>query len=79
MFESCCVVFPSAKGLSTMQFEKPTPIQAACIPVALRGRDLCACAVTGSGRFRHTFSDDGCIIQRFNSLQRFVLKGLFRI
>ena len=33
-----------------MNFEQPTPIQAATIPVALLGRDICACAVTGSGR-----------------------------
>lgn len=33
-----------------MQFSQPTPIQSACIPVALKGRDLCACAVTGSGK-----------------------------
>lgn len=33
-----------------MNFTKPTPIQAATIPVALLGRDLCACAVTGSGK-----------------------------
>jgi hypothetical protein len=33
-----------------MNFEKPTPIQAATIPIALLGRDICACAVTGSGK-----------------------------
>lgn len=33
-----------------MNFTKPTPIQAATIPIALLGRDLCACAVTGSGK-----------------------------
>lgn len=38
------------QGLSNMNFAKPTPIQAATIPVALLGRDLCACAVTGSGK-----------------------------
>ena len=32
-----------------MNFDKPTPIQAATIPIALLGRDICACAVTGSG------------------------------
>ncbi|KAH9491632.1 putative ATP-dependent RNA helicase ddx27 [Bulinus truncatus] len=41
---------PLLKGLSSMDFVKPTPIQAACIPVALLGRDICACAVTGSGK-----------------------------
>ncbi|KAF6039153.1 DDX27 [Bugula neritina] len=40
---------PLVKALSSMNFVQPTPIQSACIPVALKGRDLCACAVTGSG------------------------------
>ncbi|CAF5043897.1 unnamed protein product, partial [Rotaria sp. Silwood1] len=26
------------------------PIQAATVPIALLGRDVCACAVTGSGK-----------------------------
>ncbi|XP_060074187.1 probable ATP-dependent RNA helicase DDX27 [Ylistrum balloti] len=41
---------PLMKGLANMNFEKPTPIQGATIPVALLGKDLCACAVTGSGK-----------------------------
>lgn len=28
----------------------PTPIQAATIPVALLGRDICGCAATGTGK-----------------------------
>ncbi|KAJ6773530.1 hypothetical protein OIU79_017073 [Salix purpurea] len=28
----------------------PTPIQAACIPLALTGRDICGSAITGSGK-----------------------------
>lgn len=40
---------PLIKALSSMSFVQPTPIQSACIPVALKGRDICACAVTGSG------------------------------
>jgi superfamily II DNA/RNA helicase len=28
----------------------PTNIQYACIPTALMGKDICACAVTGSGK-----------------------------
>ena len=28
----------------------PTPVQAAVIPLALAGRDVCASAVTGSGK-----------------------------
>ena len=33
-----------------MKFERPTPIQAATVPIALQGKDVCACAVTGSGK-----------------------------
>lgn len=33
-----------------MGFVKPTPIQATVIPLALAGRDICASAVTGSGK-----------------------------
>ena len=33
-----------------MKFERPTPIQSQAIPPALEGRDLLACAVTGSGK-----------------------------
>lgn len=33
-----------------MGFVHPTPIQAATIPVALQGRDVCGCAATGTGK-----------------------------
>ena len=33
-----------------MNFIHPTPIQAATIPVALMGRDICGCAATGTGK-----------------------------
>jgi len=38
------------KGVREMGFTRPTPIQADAIPPALAGRDLLACAVTGSGK-----------------------------
>jgi len=38
------------KGLSELGFTAPTPIQAEAIPAALDGRDLLACAMTGSGK-----------------------------
>ncbi|MCB0351550.1 MAG: DEAD/DEAH box helicase, partial [Bdellovibrionales bacterium] len=38
------------KALDKLKFETPTPIQAESIPVALDGRDLIACAQTGSGK-----------------------------
>ncbi|KAI9291296.1 DEAD-domain-containing protein [Neoconidiobolus thromboides FSU 785] len=41
---------PILKGLSSLGFVIPTPIQARAIPVALMGKDLCGGAVTGSGK-----------------------------
>lgn len=38
------------EGLSSMGFEKPTPIQARAIPVILENRDVIACAQTGTGK-----------------------------
>jgi ATP-dependent RNA helicase RhlE len=38
------------KGLKELGFVRPTPIQAEAIPPALAGRDVLACAVTGSGK-----------------------------
>jgi superfamily II DNA/RNA helicase len=37
-------------ALTALKFEKPTPIQAQSIPVALSGRDLIGCAQTGTGK-----------------------------
>lgn len=41
---------PLLRGVAAMGFVRPTPIQASVIPVALAGRDVCASAVTGSGK-----------------------------
>src|SRR5213593_1335397 len=38
------------KGLDDLGFTQPTPIQADAIPPAMEGRDLLACAMTGSGK-----------------------------
>jgi ATP-dependent RNA helicase RhlE len=38
------------RGISDMGFEEPTPIQIQALPPALAGRDLCASAMTGSGK-----------------------------
>ena len=37
-------------GIKDLGFAKPTPIQADAIPPALEGRDVLACAMTGSGK-----------------------------
>src|SRR6059036_1942566 len=38
------------RGLKELGFARPTPIQADAIPPALAGRDILACAMTGSGK-----------------------------
>jgi len=38
------------KGIKELGFTRPTPIQADAIPPAIEGRDVLACAMTGSGK-----------------------------
>ncbi|RMG76731.1 MAG: DEAD/DEAH box helicase, partial [Bacteroidetes bacterium] len=38
------------EGLEAMGFEKATPVQEQAIPIILSGRDLIACAQTGTGK-----------------------------
>src|SRR5687768_1320867 len=38
------------RGLKDLGFARPTPIQADAIPPAIEGRDVLACAMTGSGK-----------------------------
>ena len=38
------------KGIKELGFSRPTPIQSEAIPPALAGRDVLACAMTGSGK-----------------------------
>ena len=45
---SVCVCRPQA--VTAMEYVHPTPIQAATVPVALLGRDICGCAATGTGK-----------------------------
>ncbi|XP_030484041.2 DEAD-box ATP-dependent RNA helicase 28 [Cannabis sativa] len=41
---------PLLRACEALGYAKPTPIQAACIPLALSGRDICGSAITGSGK-----------------------------
>lgn len=41
---------PLLKACDALGYTHPTPIQAACIPLALAGRDICGSAMTGSGK-----------------------------
>ncbi|CAO2833814.1 unnamed protein product [Amaranthus hypochondriacus] len=41
---------PLIRACEALGYSKPTAIQAACIPLAMAGRDICASAITGSGK-----------------------------
>ncbi|CAH2097485.1 unnamed protein product [Euphydryas editha] len=41
---------PLLKAIGSLNYVHPTPIQAATIPIALLGKDICACAATGTGK-----------------------------
>jgi ATP-dependent RNA helicase RhlE len=41
---------PLLRGVSDLGFTEPTPIQRGAVPPALEGRDVIACAMTGSGK-----------------------------
>jgi ATP-dependent RNA helicase DDX27 len=49
-FQAMSLSRPILKGLATIGFTEPTPIQLKSIPVALLGKDIVGGAVTGSGK-----------------------------
>jgi ATP-dependent RNA helicase DDX27 len=49
-FQGMSLSRPILRGLASMGFTKPTPIQAKSIPIALMGKDVVGGAVTGSGK-----------------------------
>jgi ATP-dependent RNA helicase DeaD len=49
-FKELALPIQLEKALLAMKFEVPTPVQAQSIPVVLSGRDLVACAQTGTGK-----------------------------
>ncbi|MFZ4462589.1 MAG: DEAD/DEAH box helicase, partial [Bacteroidales bacterium] len=38
------------EGVDAMGYEKPSPIQEQAIPLVMEGKDLIACAQTGTGK-----------------------------
>lgn len=49
-FQGMSLSRPIHRGLASVGFTKPTPIQAKSIPIALEGKDVVGGAVTGSGK-----------------------------
>ncbi|KAK3905086.1 ATP-dependent RNA helicase DRS1 [Staphylotrichum tortipilum] len=49
-FQGMSLSRPILRGLTSVGFTKPTPIQAKTIPIALMGKDVVGGAVTGSGK-----------------------------
>ncbi|ANB13321.1 Drs1p [Sugiyamaella lignohabitans] len=49
-FQTLSLSRPVHRGLSSLGYSKPSPIQGAVIPIALLGKDVIAGAVTGSGK-----------------------------
>lgn len=49
-FEEFGFVPSLEEGLESMMFEEPTPIQEQTIPVIMQGKDMIACAQTGTGK-----------------------------
>lgn len=49
-FQELNIINPILRALKAKGYNKPTPIQEQAIPVILEGRDLLACAQTGTGK-----------------------------
>jgi ATP-dependent RNA helicase DDX27 len=50
MFTQLNLSRPLLRAIEVSGYVNPTPVQAQVIPLALAGRDVCASAVTGSGK-----------------------------
>lgn len=57
-FEECGFSENTMKNIKLCNYTKPTPVQKHAIPIVMAGRDLMACAQTGSGK------TVGCIERR---------------
>ena len=49
-FEDANLYEPFMENVRKAKYSKPTPVQKYSIPIVLAGRDLMACAQTGSGK-----------------------------
>ncbi|HEU4439238.1 MAG TPA: DEAD/DEAH box helicase, partial [Methylomirabilota bacterium] len=61
------------RGVAALGFQAPTPIQRDAIPPALAGRDVLACAMTGSGKTAAFLLP---ILQRLMTLPRGTTRAL---
>ena len=50
LFEEMDLTEELKQALRDLEFIRPTKVQSAVLPVAMQGRDLMACAETGSGK-----------------------------
>src|ERR1700744_4842388 len=50
LFAELRLAEPVLRALVTVGFAPPTPVQAAAIPLGLSGKDVLACAQTGTGK-----------------------------
>ena len=58
-FEECGFFQTTTESIKKCNYTKPTPVQKYSIPIVMKGRDLMACAQTGSGK---TVSDTQCVM-----------------
>ena len=49
-FEECNFFLTTKENIDLCHYTRPTPVQKYSIPLILKGRDLMACAQTGSGK-----------------------------